>query len=116
MIPGPSLARGRHRGRGAGQVGGQGVKLPQLVRAEGVVAPGQQVPCDRVHGVQAARARHKGEGEGIAAELLLHQGLWLPPRAVFVVRVLLHVQRPANRNVRSGRLLARPPSAAGMLG
>ena len=73
----------------------------QGVRTEGVIAPGpgQQVAGDRVHGIQAAGAGDKGEGEGIATELLLHQGLGFPPGPVFVVRVLLHVQCSEGRRV-----------------
>ena len=70
----------------------------QRVRTEGVIAPGpsQQMASERVHRIQTSGARDKGEGEGIAAKFLLHQGLGFPPRPVFVVRVFLHVQRPAN--------------------
>ena len=70
----------------------------QRVRTEGVIAPcpGKQVASERVHRIQTSGARDKGEGEGIAAKFLLHQGLGFPPGPVFVVRVFLHVQRPAN--------------------
>ena len=104
LDPGLVRVEGRagRRGGGAGH------------RRQGVGGPScQQVARQGGHGVQAGPRHREGEGEGVAAQLLcsntlsgdhfrlvslshlLQDRLGLPPGAVLVVRVLLHVQRPA---------------------
>ena len=78
-------------------------KLSQFVLMEGWRIVGENLSCQRVHGLQAWRS-YERKWKGIAAKFFLHQGLGFPARSVLVIRMFLHVQCSKEENILGKKL------------